>query len=54
MKKEKAKRQYVVPEVELLEFDNEMQLLAGSDEMNTIPDSDEYDYEDGGDPFTFS
>ena len=54
MKKEKAKRPYVVPEVELLELDNEMQLLAGSGEVNTIPDSDDYDYEDGGDPFTFS
>lgn len=51
MKKE-AKREYVVPEVESLELNIEMRLLAGSDGVNTIPDSD--DYEDGGDPFTFS
>lgn len=46
--KEKTKRKYVIPEMELVELDLEI-LLAGSD-PNTIEQSD--DYEDGGDPFS--
>ena len=50
--KQKMKRQYVTPWMEVLEIENDMRLLGGSDGVNTIPNSDEY--EEGGDPFIFS
>jgi hypothetical protein len=45
----KEKRKYVIPEVEEMELDLEIQLLAGSD-PNSFEELEKY--EDGGDPFS--
>ena len=44
------KKEYVEPQMEIVELPMEATLLAGSD-PNTIQESD--DYEEGGDPFNF-
>ena len=45
------KKKYVVPEMEMLEFENELQLLESSVEPNTISDLD--DYTGGSDPYQY-